>query len=66
MLQRVMHVKVRWALYASIASTVLQALVATGGPSLPAWAASLCTGLVALLAGYAAPATHDDQDVAGA
>lgn len=61
MFQRVVHVKVRWALYAGVASSLLQALLAQFGPSLPGWASGLSTALVGLLAGYAAPAA-DSQD----
>lgn len=57
-----LHAKVRWALIASIISTAAQAVVSAGGVSLPAWAASACTALVALLAGYHAPDHAAPQD----
>ncbi len=50
-----LHIKVKWALVASALSTAIQAIVAAQGPTLPAWAASACTGSLALLAGYSAP-----------
>ncbi len=57
-----LHVKVKWALVAGIVSTALQALIGVGGASLPAWAASLATALVGLLAGYTAPMHGEPQD----
>ncbi len=62
MIHRVIHPKIKWAGVAGVASAALQALIGVGGVSLPAWAASLCTALVAVLAGYAAPEPNQDPE----
>ena len=61
MLNRVLHPKVKWAALASSVVVFLTALVDALGVSLPPYVAALLTSVAAVVAGYQAPAGHNQD-----